>query len=253
MKLGRILPPLAVLVAVGALAELLSRTGVVAPFLMPPPTAVVATVWTDGGELLAAFLDTALAALLGLALAFAFGTLGAVVLAVSPLARRAFYPYAVFFQTVPVIAIAPILVIWFGYGLPTVVASAFLVAIFPVIANTFLGLRSTDQGLVDLFRLYGASRAARLWRLTIPFATPQIFAGLRIAAGLAVIGAVVGEFIAGGGLGGIVDVARTQQRIDKVYAAVLLSSLLGLLMVGALNALAHIFLKSWHASQRLDD
>ena len=107
------------------------------------------------------------------------------------------------------------------------VASAFIVSIFPVIANTLDGILSTDPALRDLFRLYGASRSATLWKLRFPAALPQILTGLRIAGGLAVIGAIVGEFIGGQGLGSVVDVARTQQRTDKVFAAVLLASALG--------------------------
>ena len=132
----------------------------------------------------------------------------------------------------PIIAIAPLLVIWFGYGMRTVIASAFIVSIFPVIANTLNGILSTDPALRDLFRLYGASPAVTLWKLRFPAALPQILTGLRIAGGLAVIGAIVGEFIGGQGLGSVVDVARTQQRTDKVFAAVLLASVLGLALFG---------------------
>ena len=118
--------------------------------------------------------------------------------------------------------------IWFGYGTRTVVASAFVVSIFPVIANTLSGILSTEPALRDLFRLYGASTFVTLWKLRFPAALPQILTGLRVASGLAVIGAIVGEFIGGQGLGSVVDVARTQQRVDKVFAAVLLASVLGL-------------------------
>src|SRR5262249_40925223 len=161
-----------------------------------------------------------------------------------------FYPYAVFFQTVPVIAIAPLLVIWFGYGLPTVVASSFICGIFPVIASTLVGLQSTDPALLDLFRLYRATRTEALRKLKLPFALPAILTGARISAGLSVIGAIVGEFIGGGGLGGIVDEARTQQRVDRVFAAVLLASLLGLVFFGAIHGLSHFLLRKWHASEQ---
>jgi NitT/TauT family transport system permease protein len=103
---------------------------------------------------------------------------------------------------------------------------------------------------VDLFKLYSAPRLQFLLKLKLPFALPQIFSGLRIAAGLAVIGAIVGEFIGGGGLGALVDAARAQQRIDKVFAAVLISSLLGVILVGGVNLLASRALGPWHASER---
>jgi NitT/TauT family transport system permease protein len=151
---------------------------------------------------------------------------------------------------VPIIAIAPLLVIWFGYGMRTVVASAFIVSIFPVIANTLSGILSTDPALRDLFRLYGASGRDTLFKLRFPAALPQIFTGLRIASGLAVIGAIVGEFIGGQGLGSVVDVARTQQRVDKVFAAVLLASVLGLGLFGLINLVSALTLQRWHASEQ---
>jgi NitT/TauT family transport system permease protein len=188
--------------------------------------------------------------LAGLLLSFVAGTFFAIALSSSELARRAFYPYAVFFQTVPIISIAPLLVIWFGFGRPTVIASAAIVSVFPIIASTLLGLKSTEPALLDLFKLYAASNRQTLWMLKIPFALPQIFSGLRIASGLAVVGAIVGEFIGGGGLGSVVDSARTQQRIDRVFAAVLISSLLGVVLVGAVNCFAALSLASWHSSER---
>jgi NitT/TauT family transport system permease protein len=174
----------------------------------------------------------------------------AVGLSSSKTIQNAFYPYAVFFQTVPIIAIAPLLVIWFGYGMRTVIASAFVVSIFPVIANTLSGILSTDPALLDLFRLYGASGRDTLFKLRFPAALPQIFTGLRIASGLAVIGAIVGEFIGGQGLGSVVDVARTQQRVDKVFAAVLLASVLGLGLFGVINLVSTLTLQRWHASEQ---
>ena len=165
--------------------------------------------------------------------------------------QRSFYPYAVFFQTVPIIAIAPLLVIWFGYGMKTVIASAFIVSIFPVIANTLTGLLSTDPALRDLFRLYGASTGVTLVKLRFPAALPQILTGLRVASGLAVIGAIVGEFIGGQGLGSVVDIARTQQRVDKVFAAVLLASVLGLALFGLINLISALTLRRWHASEQV--
>jgi NitT/TauT family transport system permease protein len=246
----RVLPPLAPLLVAMLGVEIAVAAGWISDYLLPPPSQVFAALRLSGGELFAALWATTLAATLGLAMATAAGIGIAVAMSAARVVQRALYPYAVFFQTVPIIAIAPLLVIWFGYGLPTVVASAFIVSIFPVIANTFTGLRSTDPALRDMFRLYGASRLATMLKLQLPSALPSLFTGLRIAAGLAVIGAIVGEFIAGGGLGGIVDVARTQQRTDKVFAAVLLASLLGLAMFTLVNVASALTLRRWHASER---
>jgi NitT/TauT family transport system permease protein len=131
-----------------------------------------------------------------------------------------------------------------------VIASAFICSIFPVIANTLNGIQSTDPALRDLFRLYGASTMVTLFKLRFPAALPQILTGLRVSAGLAVIGAIVGEFIGGQGLGSVVDVARTQQRTDKVFAAVLLASVLGLGLFGVINLISALTLRHWHASER---
>jgi NitT/TauT family transport system permease protein len=248
-QLRRLLPALIPLVAICLLIEILVRANVIPSFILPAPSEVFHAFLEIREDLIHATLGTALAAIIGLSLSFVIGTGIAITLSLSKYARRAFYPYAVFFQTVPIIAIAPILVIWLGYGQPTVIASAFIVSIFPIIANTLLGLQSTDPALVDLFRLYSAPAWVLMWRLRLPFALPQIFAGLRIAAGLAVVGAIVGEFVGGGGLGSIVDTARTLQRIDQVFAAVLLSALIGLVMIGVINYLSWWFLKNWHASE----
>ena len=132
----------------------------------------------------------------------------------------------------------------------TVIASAFVVSIFPVIANTLTGILSTDPALRDLFRLYDASTFDTLIKLRFPSALPQILTGLRISSGLAVIGAIVGEFIGGDGIGSVIDVARTQQRVDKVFAAVLMASLLGLALFGIINLVSYLTLRRWHASEQ---
>lgn len=244
------LPPLLPLVLSVGAAELAVRMAWVPSYLIPAPSEVLQSLLDDRVELTLAAWSTLSSALAGLLLSFVTGTLFAIALSSSDLARRAFYPYAVFFQTVPIIAIAPLLVIWFGFGQPTVIASAAIVSVFPIIASTLLGLKSTEPSLLDLFKLYKASNRQTLWMLKIPFALPQIFSGLRIASGLAVVGAIVGEFIGGGGLGSVVDAARTQQRIDRVFAAVLISSLLGVVMVGAVNFVSALSLGSWHSSER---
>ena len=247
--LRKALPATIPFLVVTLAVEWLVRAGWIKAFLVPPPSAIFHTLWSDWPELLNALAKTSAGALLGFALSAICGIAIAVFLSSSRAIQQAFYPYAVFFQTVPIIAIAPLLVIWFGYGMRTVVASAFIVSIFPVIANTLNGILSTDPALRDLFRLYGASPAVTLWKLRIPAALPQILTGLRIAGGLAVIGAIVGEFIGGQGLGSVIDIARTQQRTDKVFAAVLLASALGLFLFGLVNLVSRLVLRNWHVSE----
>lgn len=252
MAWRRVVPPVAVFVLATGSAEALVRVLDVPRYIVPAPSAVLATLFDgrDGPDLGWGLVRTAVGALMGFGLSAAVGLVVAVVLASAGWVQRAFYPYAVFFQTVPIIAIAPLLVIWFGFGMPTVVAAAFIVSVFPMIANTLAGLLSTDPALRDLFRLYGAGPVATLVKLRLPSALPNVMTGLRVAGGLAVIGAIVGEFITGGGLGGVIDVARTQQRTDKVFAGLLLASVLGLALFGIVNGLSHLLLGHWHASER---
>lgn len=244
--------PLAPLLVGSAILELLVRMNVVPNYILPAPSDIVVSLVVDRAEYFAGFLSTSKAAVMGLALSFFVGTVAAILLSLSSWVRRAFLPYATFFQTVPIIAIAPVLVIWFGFGQPTVVASSFIVSLFPIVANSMLGLQSTERPLLDLFRIHRATRLQTLWKLQLPAALPAMFGGLRIASGLAVIGAIVGEFIAGGGLGEVVDSARTQQRLDKVFAAVLLSSFLGLFLVVLIDFISRRTLRSWYAGESIE-
>lgn len=246
----RFLPPLLLFFFFALTFEMAVQTGFISSFILPAPSDVGRALRDEFGVLLEATTSTAFCAGIGLLLSIVIGVGLAITLSLFTLVKRALYPYAIFFQTVPIISIAPLLVIWFGFGEPTVIASAFIVSIFPVIASTLLGLESTDKALLDLFKLYSASKKDFFLRLRIPFALPHIFNGLRIAAGLAVIGAIVGEFIAGGGLGSIVDVARTQQRIDMVFACVLMSTGLGVVLISLIDFARWLSLRHWHVSER---
>jgi len=245
-----VLPPAISFIGVAILAELLIRGFNVSSFLLPTPSSILqATVHpVHRGPLLAALGTTAAAACSGFALSAIIGITAAILLSASRWVERAFYPFALFFQTVPLIAIAPLLVIWTNTSLQAVIASAFIVSIFPVIASSLSGLLSVDPALRDLFRLYRAGPIATLWKLRLPSALPQILTGLRVAAGLAVVGAIVGEFFAGGGLGIFLQTALKEQRTDLIFAAVLMAALLGLSLFGAVNLTGYFLLRRWHAS-----
>jgi NitT/TauT family transport system permease protein len=250
-----ILPPVLVFIIAALVAEGFVRLLQIKPYILPAPSSVFAAMWHKRLDLWSSLLSTATAALLGLGLSAAAGIVIAVILSSARLVQRAFYPYTVFFQTVPIVAIAPLLVIWFDFGLISVAVSAFIASLFPVIANTLAGLRSTDPALRDLFRLYGAGPLASLWKLRLPWATPNIVTGLRIAAGLAVIGAIVGEFVAGvlergAGLGVTILVAKRMGNTADIFAAVLAASLLGLVMLTAINIAGYLLLRRWHASEQ---
>ncbi len=144
--------------------------------------------------------------------------------------------------------------IWFGYGLKTIIAVSFIVSVFPIIANTLSGLLSTDPALRDLFRLHQASTWTTLLKLRIPAAVPQFLTGLRIASGLAVIGAIVGEFVAddysqGGGIGTLVLVSIKELKTDKVFAAVLMAALLGLVFFALVNLISRFTMRHWHIAE----
>ncbi len=244
-----IAPPLVTFVASTLLAEFVIRASSVSPLLLPAPSAIVAAAWRQHESLFPALSMTTAAVLLGLALSCISGVLIAIILSASRWVERAFYPYAVFFQVVPIVAIAPLLVIWFGYGLKPVVAAAFIVSVFPVIANTLTGLLSVDEGWRDLLKVYGAGPLTTLWKLKLPAALPYVFTGLRIASGLAVIGAIVGEFVGGGGLG-IIVLGAIREQTDLVFAAVLYASFLGLVLFGIVGLASSLTLRHWHPSQR---
>jgi NitT/TauT family transport system permease protein len=247
------LPPLAALVLFLGLWEAATRALSTPVWLLPPPSAVAAAAARDAASLLSAAFTTGRSALVGFGLSAGVGVLTAILLSSSRLLERALYPYTLFLQTVPIVAIAPLLVLWFGPGARAVAVSSFIVSLFPVIANTLTGLRSVDPALRDLFRLYGARRVATLWKLELPAALPHLFTGLRIASGLSVIGAIVGEFVAGfsedaAGLGILVLSAYRQLRTDLLFAAVLAASVLGLALFGAVSLTGARLLRRWHPS-----
>ena len=252
---ARALPPVAALVLLLGAWELFARGLSIPAYLLPPPSAIASAASREAGLLASAALVTARAALIGFALSVILGVLAAVALSSSRALERALYPYTVFLQTVPIVAVAPLLVLWFGPGLRAVAVSALIVSIFPVIAGTLAGLRSVDPALRDLFRLYGASRAATLIKLSLPAALPSVVTGLRVSSGLAVIGTIVGEFVAGfsedaAGLGITVLAAYRQLRTDLLFAAVLSASLLGFAIFGAVNLAGHLLLRRWHPSEK---
>ncbi|MDG0816590.1 ABC transporter permease [Bdellovibrio svalbardensis] len=234
-NLSKSLPALVAFIIFTALLEVLVKSGGIQETLIPAPSQVLKTIAELHPDFQTAFIETLKNTLCGLALSILIGGLTAFVFSMSNLLKRAILPFAVFFQTVPIIAIAPLLVIYFGFGAPTVIASSFIVSIFPIIASTLSGLESASSAQKDLFKIYHASPWQTLVKLKLPNAYSHILSGLKIAIGLSIIGSIAGEFVAGGGLGAMIDAARTQQRVDIVFASLLLLSILGLLLIGALN------------------
>ena len=192
-RLLALLAPLAVALVLLAAWQAAVVAWNVPPYLVPSPTRIAATLWTDRVLLSDSLLVTAGVALSALVLAVVAGVLVAFAFAQSRIVEASFLPYAILLQVTPVVAIAPLLIIWVKDTRIALILCATVVAIFPIIANTSLGLRSVDAGLADLFRMSGASRWQVLMRLRIPSALPYFFGGLRIASGLSLIGAVVAD------------------------------------------------------------
>lgn len=223
-------------------------------YLLPAPQAVGLAVQENAAALALATLVTFKEAALGYLLAIVLGVTLAAVLSQSRLLERSIYPYAVLLQTVPVVAIAPLIVLWFGYNELSVVVISFIMALFPIVNNTLLGLRSTSRTLVELFALHNGSRVTAFWKLRLPSALPSIFAGLRVSAGLSVIGAIVGEFIIGsgnaqGGLGVQIVFAQGRMYTALLFAEVIAATLLGFLFFLVVSFVGRRLLRHWHESE----
>jgi NitT/TauT family transport system permease protein len=222
-------------------------------YLLPGPLAVAAAVQENAGPLIGATLITLREASLGYLFAIVVGVLLAALMSQSRLIERSFYPYAVLLQTVPVVSVAPLIVLWFGYNELSVIVISFIMALFPIINNTLLGLNSTSRTLVELFALHNRSRVVAFWKLRLPSALPSIFAGLRISAGLSVIGAIVGEFIIGsgnsqGGLGVQIVFAQGRMYTALLFGAVIAATLLGFTFFLLVSIVGRQLLRHWHES-----
>ncbi len=220
------------------------------PIVLPPPTQVARVLWAERETLGKAFVCSATASLAGLLASIVIGFVAAILFSQSKFLRQSMVPYVMFLQTVPIVAIAPLLVIWSGPYWHTVVLVTVIVSLFPIISNTTAGLISVDKNLRDLFRLSGASRWQTLTKLNVPYAVSHLVLGARISAGLSVIGAIIGEFFVGtntkwAGLGTLITSWKNVARTDAVIAATITSTLLGLLILGLVNLIAATLLRRW--------
>jgi putative hydroxymethylpyrimidine transport system permease protein len=231
MKARRFLLPLLLFLAALGLWEIGVRAFAVPAYILPPPSRIVATLFVQFPLLLRHAGVTLAEILLGLLFGGAAGAGLAVLLYYSDPLRRALQPFIIASQMVPVFAIAPLLIVWLGYGLwPKVVVSA-LIGFFPVTVNALDGLRSTREDMLDLLRTMGASRRQMLGKLLLPAALPSLFSGLKIAATLSVVGATIGEWVgARQGLGYLMLQSNARLRVDLVFAAILMLTAIGLLL-----------------------
>jgi NitT/TauT family transport system permease protein len=259
----KIVLPLLVFAAAIAAWEAIVRIEGVPPYILPAPSLIAKTLVADWSLLSASLLTTLGTTFAGLVLAVLGGVVLAVLLSLSRIVEYSLYPFAVVLQVTPVIAIAPLLLIYMPQDV-AVLACAWLVAFFPVLSNTMLGLQSVDRNLMELFQLYGApashgslarlrARLKALWYLRRPAALPAFLAGLRIAGGLSLIGAVVAEMAAGSagaGSGLAYRIIESQYRLNipRLFAALVLLALTGIGLFLVLAALNHVLLRRWHES-----
>jgi NitT/TauT family transport system permease protein len=224
--------------------------------VIPFPHQIWQALLNERAVLTLAVRQTALAALLGFGAAVLVGYLLSMILASAVWVKQSLYPWVLVLQMTPVVVLAPIFVLWIGQGLPSITAITFMIGFFPVVANTTMGLVSTDRNLLDLFRMSNATKAQEILYLRVPFAMPYFLTGVKIAGTLAPIGAITGDLFAGtskGGVGGIgfmVILYNSQLKIPELFATALVACLLGFVFVGCVNLLHWYLLKNWHESVR---
>jgi NitT/TauT family transport system permease protein len=253
--LARLAPPLLVFAGFVLLWQLACSLLAVPAYLVPAPLRVLAAARAAARVLLEGATWTALAALLAFAISLALGTLVAVAFSQSRALARSLYPYAIFLQTVPIVAVAPLLVIWFGTGLVSIVLIAVTISLFPVITNGTTGLTRVDPNYLDLFALHRASRLQILLKLRLPGAVPYLVTGAKISSGLAVLGAIVGEFFAGygpgaRGLGYLILQYSGQLKTAELFAAIFAATLLGLGLFAAVGLAGERVLRRFRGRER---
>lgn len=220
-------------------------------YLMPPPDEVIRQLVTPetSSEIFRALGLSAEVAVIGLLIATGIGMTWAIVMSQGKWVEIALFPYAVFLQCVPILALVPLIGFWFGFDLPARVIVCVMIALFPIVSNTLFGLQSVDRGQRELFQLQGAGRWTVLTKLQFPAAAPAIFVGLRISAGLSVIGALVGDFFfqqGTPGLGALINQYQATVASEKLFAAIVVASLFGVLVFLFFGRLAKLAIGKWY-------
>lgn len=246
-----ILPPVVLLLAIVLVWHLAVQASGIKPYLLPSPLAVIQAAWSKKMQLVAAFGLTGAAALCGFTASVVVGSTVAAIFAISRFARASAYPYAIFLQTVPIVAIAPLIVVWSGYGFRSVVIVSFIISLFPIITNVTTGMTNVDRDLLDLFALQNATPWQVLFKLRLPSAVPYLVTGAKVSGGMAVVGAIVGEFFTGmgstrAGLGFLIWQSAELTNTASLFAAVIGSTALGMLVFAAVNVAGTTILSRWY-------
>jgi NitT/TauT family transport system permease protein len=245
---NRVLPVAAAILGILAIWYLVSYVALspARRFLLPPPHQVLTETLGNPyviAPMLEALLQTTAVALAGLGIAVAIGMGWAVLMSQSHIAERILYPYAVILQTIPILALTPLIGIWMGYGIPARIVVCVIIAVFPMISNTLFGLQSASASSHDLFTLQKANRVQRLLKLNLPAAIPSIFTGLRNAAGLSVIGAIVGDFFfqqGSQGIGGLLRTYTLRLNMEPLFLAIIFTAIFGVLVFSVFAALDRV-------------
>jgi len=246
--------PLAVFIIFMAIWQFGAQIFQIPHYILPKPTDIYQAGVENWVNLRTSVLTTITEAVVGFVCSVIGGVAGAILMASSKLLEKSFYPYAILLQTIPIVAIAPIIVIWFGAGMSAIIMISFTIGFFPMLSNTLIGLNSTNTSMINLLKLYQASKWEIMWKVRIPSALPYIMAGLKISCTLAVIGAIVGEYIAGigggsGGLGYAITVASTRLQTAYLFACGISAAILGIVFFLIINFISKLLLGSWHESE----
>jgi len=244
------LRPVLLLIILLVLWDIAIRVLAIPPYLIPTPLSVVEALVEEWPRLLGESLVTTYATLGGFGLSIAFGIPMALAIAYSRTVESFVYPLLVFSQSVPKVAIAPLFVVWFGFGILPKIIVAFLLGFFPVVVSTVMGFKSVEADMLDLARSMKASKFQIFLRISLPQALPSIFAGLKVSVTLAVVGAVVGEFVgSNSGIGYVLQIANGNFDLPLMFAALLVLSMIGLLLFIVVDMIERLMIP-WHASQR---
>jgi len=249
-NISRVAPLVLGLIIIVVAWQVVTKAAHAPAYIYPAPTDVILSIQAQPELLWSSILITLQSAIIGLLAAIVAGVIVAIILAFSPILERAFFPYAVVLQTTPIIATAPLVVIWFGPDIQSIYVIVFLMCFFPMLSGTLQGLNSVDADLRSLFHIYDASLVQTMFKLRLPNAIPYILSGLRVASGLSVVGAIVGEYVAGvggaqGGLGYLLSVAASQLNTPYLVAAALSGAAMGLIFFGIVSLVGRA-LVSWH-------
>lgn len=219
-------------------------------YLVPTPLAVAGQIWNEWPMLLGESVPTVYATLGGFALSVLIGVPMAMMIAYSRLIESYLYPLLVLSQSIPKVAIAPLFVVWFGFGLLPKVIVAFLLGFFPIVVSTVMGFKSVEADMVDLARSMGSTRLKMFCKISLPHALPSIFSSMKVSVTLAVVGAVVGEFVgSNAGIGYVLQKANGNFDLPLMFAALVFLSLIGVLLFLAIDVIERLAIP-WHVSQR---